>query len=167
MAGCHWVEMNSLYKFCFNWAIDIPTVIYLMTLYVSCMYSVEWWVMSCEGSGRARCWRNLLQYYEVTGENKEKYESRFYGYVSVHRKSILWGSNEMQLFAVNFYFTAGSLYMFRVLSTPIIRSTLTFRHRASCILGQAFRYSPENAFYIFNQHIYFIIWYLLDRASLI
>ena len=45
--------------------------------------------------------------------------------------------------------------------------TLTFRHRASCILGQAFRYSPENAFYIFNQQIYFIIWYLLDRASLI
>ena len=44
---------------------------------------------------------------------------------------------------------------------------LNFRHRASCILGQAFRYSPENAFYIFNQQIYFIIWYLLDRASLI
>ena len=34
---------------------------------------------------------------------------------------------------------------------------LTFRHRASCILGQAFHYSPENAFYIFNQQIYFII----------
>ena len=44
---------------------------------------------------------------------------------------------------------------------------LTFRHRASCILGQAFHYSPENAFYILNQQIYFIIWYLLDRASLI
>ena len=44
---------------------------------------------------------------------------------------------------------------------------LNFRHRASSILGQAFRYSPENAFYIFNQQIYFIIWYLLDRASLI
>jgi len=44
---------------------------------------------------------------------------------------------------------------------------LTLRHRASCILGQAFRYSPENAFYIFNQQIYFIISYLLDRASLI
>ena len=44
---------------------------------------------------------------------------------------------------------------------------LTFRHRASCILGQAFHYSPENAFYIFNQQIYFIIWYLFDRASLI
>ena len=44
---------------------------------------------------------------------------------------------------------------------------LTFRHRASSILGQAFHYSPENAFYIFNQQIYFIIWYLLDRASLI
>ena len=43
----------------------------------------------------------------------------------------------------------------------------TFRHRASCILRQAFHYSPENAFYIFNQQIYFIIWYLLDRASLI
>ena len=36
-------------------------------------------------------------------------------------------------------------------------SVLTFRHRAYCILGQAFHYSPENAFYIFNQQIYFII----------
>ena len=44
---------------------------------------------------------------------------------------------------------------------------LTFRHRTSCILGQAFHYSPENAFYIFNQQIYFVIWYLLDSASLI
>ena len=46
---------------------------------------------------------------------------------------------------------------------------LIFRHRAFCIQGQAFRYSPENAFYIFNQQIrvYFINWYLLDRASLI
>ena len=43
-------------------------------------------------------------------------------------------------------------YFFAFLSTP-----LTFRHRASCILGQAFHYSPENAFYIFNQQIYFII----------
>ena len=34
---------------------------------------------------------------------------------------------------------------------------LTIRHCASCILGQAFHYSPENAFYIFNQQIYFII----------
>ena len=34
---------------------------------------------------------------------------------------------------------------------------LTFRHRASCVLGQAFHYSPENAFYIFNQQIYFFI----------
>ena len=40
-------------------------------------------------------------------------------------------------------------------SVCIIR--LTFRHRASCILGQAFHYSPENTFYIFNQQIYFII----------
>ena len=41
--------------------------------------------------------------------------------------------------------------------TGWVRDILTFRHRASCILGQAFRYSPENAFYIFNQQIYFII----------
>ena len=44
---------------------------------------------------------------------------------------------------------------------------LTSRHRASSVLGQAFHYSPENAFYIFNQQIYFIILYLFDRASLI
>jgi len=31
---------------------------------------------------------------------------------------------------------------------------LTFRHRASCILGQAFHCSPENAFYIFNQQMF-------------
>ena len=37
-----------------------------------------------------------------------------------------------------------------------VKARLTFRHRASYI-GQAFRYSPENAFYIFNQQIYFII----------
>ena len=37
------------------------------------------------------------------------------------------------------------------------KALLNFRHRASCILGQAFHYSPENAFYIFNQQIYFII----------
>jgi len=40
---------------------------------------------------------------------------------------------------------------------PTHNISLTFRHRASYILGQAFHYSPENAFYIFNQHIYFII----------
>jgi hypothetical protein len=40
---------------------------------------------------------------------------------------------------------------------PTFLQFLTFRHRASCILGQAFLYSPENAFYIFNQQIYFII----------
>ena len=39
----------------------------------------------------------------------------------------------------------------------VVTDELTFRHRASCILGQAFRYFPENAFYIFNQQIYFII----------
>jgi hypothetical protein len=31
-----------------------------------------------------------------------------------------------------------------------LRVLLTFRHLASCILGQAFRYSPENVLYIFN-----------------
>ena len=35
--------------------------------------------------------------------------------------------------------------------------SLIFRHRASCILGQTFHYSPENAFYIFNQQTYYII----------
>ena len=41
--------------------------------------------------------------------------------------------------------------------------------QAPCVLyiGQAFRYSPVNAFYIFNLQIYFIICYLLDCASLI
>ena len=37
-------------------------------------------------------------------------------------------------------------------------SVLTFRHRASCILGQAFHYSPENAF--------FTRWFKYDRDCL-
>ena len=37
------------------------------------------------------------------------------------------------------------------------RTILIFRHRASCILGQAFHCSPESAFYVFNQQIYLII----------
>ena len=41
--------------------------------------------------------------------------------------------------------------------SPKTQIYLNFRHRASCILGQVFHYSPENAFYIFNQQIYFII----------
>ena len=51
-------------------------------------------------------------------------------------------------------------YMVREYTWPNVwpdNLRLTFRHHASCILGQAFHYSPENAFYIFNQQIYFII----------
>ena len=44
-----------------------------------------------------------------------------------------------------------------VTQTVVCATSLTFRHRASSILGQAFHYSPENAFYILNQQIYFII----------
>ena len=74
-----------------------------------------------------------------------------------------------------FFCPASEVYGYlSLLQSPTAEPTwsicgLNFRHRASCILGQGFRYSPENAFYIlvFNQHIYFIIWYLLDRASLI
>jgi hypothetical protein len=37
---------------------------------------------------------------------------------------------------------------------------LTFRHHASSTrVGQTFRYSPEKAFHIFNQQIYFIIFF--------
>ena len=40
-----------------------------------------------------------------------------------------------------------------IINVPV----LTFRHRVSCMVGQAFHSSPENTFYIFNQQIYFII----------
>ena len=55
----------------------------------------------------------------------------------------------------------------RMFIETLPHSELTFRHRASSIQGQTFRYSPENAFYVFNQQIYFIIWCFLDGASLI
>jgi len=40
---------------------------------------------------------------------------------------------------------------------PLAYHFSNFRHRVSSILGQEFCCSPENAFYIFNQQIYFII----------
>ena len=57
-------------------------------------------------------------------------------------------------FVLNICYCPGILTLFNHLKSRAL--ILTFRHRASCILGQAFRYSPENAFYIFNQ-VYFII----------
>ena len=64
-------------------------------------------------------------------------------------------------------FTWGIRFVFVLSPSRLSINPLTLRHRASSIQGQAFHYSPENVFYIFNQQIYFIIWYLLDRASLI
>jgi len=42
---------------------------------------------------------------------------------------------------------------------PLLLISSHINLQAPCVLyiGQAFRYSPENAFYIFNQEIYFII----------
>ena len=62
-----------------------------------------------------------------------------------------------------FKFNCTFLETFNTLRTGLLNCLnarsrgLKFRHRASCIQGQAFRYSPENAFYIFNQQIYSII----------
>ena len=59
--------------------------------------------------------------------------------------------------------TPSLLYNWYQVSSPEVKwlghgndhphTLLTFRHRASSILGQAFHYCPENAFY-FNQQIY-------------
>ena len=72
--------------------------------------------------------------------------------------------NEMQIMAENTYMPGIlQLHSLNTLRTGLLNCLnarsrgLTFRHRASCIQGQAFRYSPEKAFYIFNQDIYFII----------
>ena len=97
-------------------------------------------------------------------QNKLMYFSLEYmGYLSQTREIRL--SPVQTTAKVNCKLLSQYLYIFRHRSKPLL--LLTFRHRASCILGQAFHYSPENAFYIFNQQIYFIIWYLLDRVSLI
>ena len=64
----------------------------------------------------------------------------------------VWHSQSLRTLQLEFYLQYISKSV-----TSVSRMTLNFRHRASCVLGQAFRYSPENAFYIFNQQIYFII----------
>ena len=59
------------------------------------------------------------------------------------------------VYVFSFDFTNGSNSKYK--NEDIMHIRLTFRHRGFCILGQAFHYSPENAFFIFNQQIYFII----------
>ena len=46
-----------------------------------------------------------------------------------------------------------------LIPVAVYSSTLYVNLYAPCVLytGKAFRYSPEKAFYIFNQQIYFII----------
>ena len=43
--------------------------------------------------------------------------------------------------------------------TVAVTACLLFNLSAPCVqyMGQAFRYSPENAFYLFNQQMYLII----------
>ena len=106
---------------------------------------------------------------------------------TLHNKPAVWvhcSRSSKKIKWLIFFFFVWSLS--RLLCHFCLRCsrTLTFRHRASCILGQAFHYSPENAFYIqggsnmtgtnlyvnkckqsrsylnhlvFNQQIYFII----------
>jgi len=86
------------------------------------------------------------------------------------RISLGWSNYDItKFYCLNFSCTHRAEFHCQVWGAMKIQNVipLTFRHRASCILGQAFQYYPENTFYIFNQQIYFIIWYLLDRASLI
>ena len=89
------------------------------------------------------------------------------GKCNVIRVKLCWEGNKRSILS---YTAKNCSWGWANLSPEIRRADLkrlTFRHRASCILGQAFRYSPENAFYTFNQQIYFIIWYLLDRPCII
>ena len=90
--------------------------------------------------------------------------------ISLHKSQILHPLLILIIFFLyftNFYTTRVPQNIFPTVHNRMKLRILTFRHRASCIWGQAFHYSPENAFYVFNQQIYFIIWYFLDRASLI
>ena len=49
---------------------------------------------------------------------------KFYVYGSVHHNIFYEITQQMQLYAVKFITLLGSLYMFRVFYTPIIRSTI-------------------------------------------
>ena len=88
----------------------------------------------------------------------------------IHRNRAVPSAHAIKTWVRNFEVTGstlkkkgGSVKTVRIISANRhnlkMRKTsyLTFSHRASYILGQAFHYSPENAFYIFNQQIYFII----------
>ena len=91
-------------------------------------------ILNCIKLAMCICWYryciHLSMYLTTLSDSRIGLQPTFYSliFISLHIRSYI-------------------LFIFR---------TLTFRHRASCILGQAFHYSPENAFYIFNHQIYFI-----------
>jgi len=66
-----------------------------------------------------------------------------------------------------FYFTAGSLYMFRVLSTPIIRCTsnciYSLWYRSYCKVQSYFNYKDDNI----NRFLLIVILYLLHLNLII
>ena len=82
----------------------------------------------------------------------------------MHRKNTATSGKPIKAECVSYVYVWMFLFISPFIVPPVLlqtistlRSLLTFRHRASCIQEQALHYSPENAFYIFNQQIYFII----------
>ena len=86
---------------------------------------------------------------------------KFGGTAMLHNLLYIWGRWRCLSLCIQLKYRYSVLVIMTTLIVISNKGTnfyrLTFRHRASCILGQAFHYFPENVFYIFNQQIYFII----------
>ena len=110
-------------------------------------------------------------------QNKSAVFSASFVYFRICKRKAFFRASNFEINKPLFFIHSFQFVRLNILSSSVLQldfalhvehyAHLTFRHRASCILGQSFHYSPENALYIFNQQIYFIIWYLLDHASLI
>ena len=113
---------------------------------------------------------NILDKSAVLGFSKSNQQGTSWVIKSNDLPHLMFGSGMLTVvFQINtilgIFHAVVSIFLLKML----LGSYLFINLWALCILyiGQAFHYSPENAFNIFKQQIYFTIWYLLDRASLL
>jgi len=103
---------------------------------------VFWDVMPCQLLKKKNCLALCRRYRQPTNPDVASYVP-----IDVALYPRMTGSSRLCL----------ELQSYWMISPRSIFILLTFRHRASCILGKAFHYSPENTFLHINQQIYFIM----------
>ena len=131
--------------------LQFCSVLWCFTFLVACLSGIHIWnshswkawrawkPVHCTGSRHCEPWGQVLDPSVCTRESTGA--SADIGWVCCGELTV----GEFHITQLASYFELNCFVHFTCSKMSVC---LTFRHRASCILGQAFHYSPENAFYI-------------------